>query len=133
MKLKLTDVILLKIIFESLCEQKVRIGESEKTIPFAFSAKTRWAIAKNLRICQDAFDLWHREIVEPLKKSETFKQLNGEEQFLWLNNSALREAEQIEDFYKFNILDFSDVVNDKNVISPATLSVLDKFSLISEN
>lgn len=133
MKLKLTDVILLKIIFETLCGQKVKIGELEEIVPFSFSAKTRWAIAKNLRICQDAFDLWHKEIVEPLKNSETFKNLSGEDQFLWLNNSALRDAEQIEDVYEFNVLDFSEIVNDKNIISPATLSVLDKFSLISEN
>ncbi len=133
MKLKLSEIFGIKAAFERLTNYQQVVNGQTAIVPFSFSGKTRWNIAKNSRICSDAVKPWE-DVLKSLKeeyKIEPETKLS-DQNYQNFEKAAQKAAEEIIEEYNFVKIPLSELIDDKNPVSADVLGVLDRYELLIE-
>lgn len=130
-KYKLSELFGIKAAYERLTNFQKLVGDKAVVTPFAFSGKTRWAIAKNINKIQDTLKPWDK-IVQTLKEKYNIDSSTREidAQFLAMNEEATKISNEQEEELELSKIPLSELIDDKNPVSADVLGVLDKFELL---
>jgi hypothetical protein len=132
MELSISDLFGIKAAHERLTSYSAESGNGQVvSIPYKFSGRTRYSIAKNLISLEKSLEPWEKVVLSLRDKygiSEKTKQ--SDENFLGLMLESTNLSKEQKEECELKTLPLAEFLDDKNPVPADVLGVLEKFNLL---